>query len=183
MSPFECFKIYKALYLHFTTSYDYFKYKGNFNFSENMFLKRNDAYFFKKLAKVEYPQNFILANLSYQTYQVFDLVTKEECQKNYEQWTSFRKAYSYRLQQDFNKISKIEDIINLYRKNEISIETVSQLIKHNQSLFQDLNKISENNVLWNHFLKNHLCKYISFLPKQEKYSKLTIDKLNELGYK
>lgn len=50
--PFEIFKVYHAVVLHYTTDYDFQKYKGRTSYSKEAFDKRKDKYTFHKLANV-----------------------------------------------------------------------------------------------------------------------------------
>lgn len=46
MTPFECFNLYHALKLHFTSDYDFIKYNGKTNVSIKSFEKEEiDLYF------------------------------------------------------------------------------------------------------------------------------------------
>ena len=49
--PFESYKLYNALKLHFEGSYDAVKYNYKTNVTSKSFLNRKDKYFFAKLAK------------------------------------------------------------------------------------------------------------------------------------
>ena len=66
MTGYEAFSIYHVLKLHFTTSYDYFKYNGKCNISIETFEKRKDKYYFYKLSR-KYQSNdykeFVISNL------------------------------------------------------------------------------------------------------------------------
>ena len=46
MTPFEAYKTYSALKLHFTTDYNYFQYNGSVRLKQESFEKRNDKVFF-----------------------------------------------------------------------------------------------------------------------------------------
>lgn len=48
---FKAYQTYLALKRHFTSDYDFFKYKGRIRLSEKSFLKRNDKYFFEKIER------------------------------------------------------------------------------------------------------------------------------------
>ena len=49
--PFESYKLYNALKLHFESKYDAVKYNYKTSVTPNSFFKRKDKYFFAKLAK------------------------------------------------------------------------------------------------------------------------------------
>ena len=48
--PFESYKLYNALKLHFESSYDAIKYNFKTSIKPQSFFKRKDKYFFAKLA-------------------------------------------------------------------------------------------------------------------------------------
>ena len=57
MDPFDSYKIYNALKLHFENdTYDAVKYNYKTTVNHNSFFKRKDKYFFAKLAKA-YPKD------------------------------------------------------------------------------------------------------------------------------
>ena len=66
MEPFQAWKCYLALKLHFTTSsYDIVQHKGRVKASKDSFQRRNDFFLFKKLAKTytdEEVINFLVSN-------------------------------------------------------------------------------------------------------------------------
>ena len=52
IDPFDSYKMYNALKLHFETDgYDAIKYNYKSNASPKAFMRRKDKYFFAKLAK------------------------------------------------------------------------------------------------------------------------------------
>jgi len=65
MTPFEAYKLYNAISMHFTTeSYDYFKYNGKVRADEITFESRKDKYMFYKLSKHQDPITFLVANFA-----------------------------------------------------------------------------------------------------------------------
>ena len=66
MNEFEAYKHYLALKLHFSSDYDYFKYNGKTNATQQSFEKRKDRFRFSKLArKLEDPLliEFFVSNI------------------------------------------------------------------------------------------------------------------------
>ena len=51
VDPFESYKLYNALKLHFESDYDAIKYNFKSNVTPNSFFKRRDKYFFAKIAR------------------------------------------------------------------------------------------------------------------------------------
>ncbi|AIX31056.1 loader of DNA helicase [Synechococcus phage ACG-2014f] len=51
VKPFEVYTTYLALKRHFSSSYDYFKYRGKTRCSESSFYSRKDRYFFERMSR------------------------------------------------------------------------------------------------------------------------------------
>ena len=51
MDPYESYKLYNALKLHFESDYDAVKYNFKTTVKPQSFFKRKDKYFFAKIAK------------------------------------------------------------------------------------------------------------------------------------
>lgn len=68
---FEAYQKFLALHSHFyQDNYDYFKYNKKVRASYERFLNRNDKYFFRKLAKQEDLEGYIVANIIYNTKKI-----------------------------------------------------------------------------------------------------------------
>jgi len=151
MEPFEVYRLYLALKLHFTKKdYNITKTKGAVRASQNAFLKRRDLTAMRKLAR-DYKRreiidllvaNFVSGN---KWGGVFDANAKE----TYEAWKSRKLKLDYIFEQDIAKIElemekeniadpfSSEDgyhplVYRLYFGHLISIETLVVLDKiHN----------------------------------------------------
>ena len=69
--PFESYKLYNALKLHFESKYDAVKYNYKTSVTPNSFFKRKDKYFFAKLAKThgKHLKEFYNKNKSKMSYK------------------------------------------------------------------------------------------------------------------
>lgn len=106
MEPFEVYRLYLALKLHFTTKeYDITKTKGAVRASEKAFLKRKDLLSIRKIAR-DYTRkeaiNFLVANFvsGDRWGGIFDAQSKER----YETWKSRNANFAYTFEQDIAKI-------------------------------------------------------------------------------
>ena len=168
MEPFEVYKLYLALKLHFTKKdYDITKTKGAVRASQNAFLKRRDLTAMRKLAR-DYKRKEIIDLLVANFVSgdkwggVFDASAKE----TYENWKSRKLRRDYTFEQDVAKIKlemEKENIDNpfdssdgyhalvyrLYFGKQISIETLVVLdklynyvnIESDDVFLQDINLI------------------------------------------
>ena len=106
IEPYEVYKLYLAIKLHFTTkSYDVVKYKGKVRVKPETFKKRKDMVSIKKLArdyKREEIIDFLVANfVSGERWGgLFDI----QASKRYDDWKVKKNQREYLFQRDVSKI-------------------------------------------------------------------------------
>lgn len=188
MDPFEVYKIYMSLKLHFTTKdYDITKAKSAVRCKRETFAKRKDIFLFRKLAK-KYDfrtlVDYFVANFVAGHNGVFD----GESDAIYNSWKSRQEKLGYQFSQDINLIIReseeqnIDPLIStdgqhplffkLYLGNKISIETVIILDKLFDVVYNNLS-LSED-FLWKDF-SLLVTKYRKFIRiDRDKYRKLWI---------
>ena len=90
MSGYQACVLYRALKLHFTTDYDFNKYKGKVKYTKAQFDKNKHKFVYEKLAKKysdEELKKFFVANfLQNDTVWVQDLLSHEA----YENYVEFK---------------------------------------------------------------------------------------------
>ena len=100
---FAAFALYNSLKLHFTSdSYDYFKYNGKTNVSQDSFLKRKDKYTFYKLSRkyqIEELRNFYVANFLQGDKWVGDMNTADG-EQVYIKWQKTQQSLTYIFEND-----------------------------------------------------------------------------------
>lgn len=114
MSDYDAYKLYCALKRHFhSDAYDFFKYNGKIKVSYSAFEKRNDKYFFAKLAKHKDPVGFLVANL-YNNGDMWigELVKEQAAEKNYREWLRKKESLSYIFKED---VSAVEDLLSEFK--------------------------------------------------------------------
>lgn len=138
--PFESYKLYNALKLHFETDYDAVKYNFKSNVSSQSFFKRKDKYFFAKLAKTYEGdlKEFYVANFKNDVKYVGDMLN-EGGERYYREHKKVMESLTYRFQTDINKLNDMnvpfdslleaEDnshplIVKLWLQEEIILETI-----------------------------------------------------------
>tara|TARA_B100000427_G_scaffold293608_1_gene271674 strand:- start:678 stop:1295 length:618 start_codon:yes stop_codon:yes gene_type:complete len=146
MDPFDVYKIYLALKLHFTTeSYDITKHKYAAKGKKETFLKRKDLTVLRKLARDFRRQEIIdilVANFvsGDRWGGMFDV----EAMETYKKWKANKERLAYTFEQDLNSIQlrmekdNIEDatiddqhplILKMLLGKQIALETVVILNK------------------------------------------------------
>lgn len=140
MDPFESYKLYNALKLHFETGYDAVKYNFKSNVTPQSFFKRKDKYFFAKLAK-KYNGNlkdfYISQFINEQSY-VGDMMDSE-AERYYSTYKKIKESIHRVFSIDINNMSDLNAdfdkfflsengqqpyIVQLWMQEEISLETV-----------------------------------------------------------
>jgi hypothetical protein len=179
MDPFDSYKIYNALKLHFETdSYDAIKYNYKSNVTSNSFLKRRDKYFFAKIGK-NYEKDVIgyyVSNFKQGVSYVGDMMNHEG-EDNYNNYKRIRESIHRVFSIDINKLSDVNEvgfdglfqskegqiplIIELLMQEEISLETVCILDSMLGFVERESNKISDT-IMWPD-LKRRIKKYTPFV--------------------
>lgn len=191
MSPFETFKYYKTLKLHFSTeSYDFFAYKGKTrSINKEKFETSKDRFWAQKIAKTydKKAPSFFVANFSENPkYYIRDLATDSQCDRVYKQWSSVRKAQLYNLKSDLNNMSDdLDEELNLlfkrYIRKEISKETACIILKQ-VGCIEQINEENKGDIIWNEYYLAFK-KYIPFVNLKKEYEQILLDKFGKIGYK
>jgi len=142
---FDAYKTYLALKRHFTSDYDYFKYHGKVRAGVESFLKRNDKFFFRKLAK-KYDDkelvDFFVSNFIVSDNWIGNLISQES-EDNYVRFKKRRESLSYHFDTELrwlvdhcrnhdlelNKLLLVEDnnhplLLKFLLQKKISIDTI-----------------------------------------------------------
>jgi hypothetical protein len=192
MEPFEVYRYYLALRLHFTTdSYDVIEQKGRVRATKNSFLKRRDLLSINRVAETYSDKdivNFLVANFvsGDRWGGVFDIEAKDR----YQGWKKRIESISYTFKKEIDKAVTYSDkngitfdqlfscnngqhpfIVKMYLRNDISIETLVILNKLNNftdQLDQDL----KDDLVWPD-TSRIIKKYSPFLEiKKDKYNEI-----------
>lgn len=188
IDPFESYKLYNALKLHFETDYDAVKYNFKSNVSSQSFFKRRDKYFFAKIAK-HYEKDlkgYYVANFKHGVSYVGEMVN-EVGEKNYIEHKKTLESLTRVFQNDINKLSeqkmefddlfKSEDgqhplIVQLWMQEEITLETVVILNSLIGFIPRESKKISDT-LIWPD-IKRKIEKYTPFVNFDSTKCKLII---------
>lgn len=193
MNGFEVYKIYLSLKLHFSKdNYNFFFFNGKSRASLASFEKRNDKYFFKKLA-LKYDANtiieffvshfihddkFWIGNISLQNSKI------------YSEWKNKIQSLSFRfsneiedlinLQPNFDKIFQTDGghplLLKQYFSGQLSLESLVILNKV-LNFVPVFDKQIKDPVVWPD-LKRKVVKYEPFLSIDvPKYKKILYDKV------
>lgn len=180
MNPFDAYKKYVAIKLHFSSDkYDYFKFNGEVRASFKSFEKRNDKYFFHRLAKKyndKEMEQYLVANfLNNPNNWVGDLL-EEESERIYQDWLRKIQSLTYLFRDDMCRLQEeigcqfcvthFDDYFTCIRgehpyllwvalQNEINLESFIIMNKVLQFFPQFDNDIKEK-IVWKEFRKKCL---------------------------
>ena len=164
IDPFESFKLYNALKLHFESdSYDAIKYNFKTNVKATSFLKRKDKYFFAKIAR-QYEKDlmgYYIANFKHGISYVGDMIN-EVGEDNYTNHKRIRESIHRVFSVDINRLSE-EDcsfdelfesvdgqhplVIQIWMQEDISLESVVILNSILGFIPRESKKISDT-IIW-----------------------------------
>ena len=141
MEPFDAYRYYQSLKLHFESkTYDAAKYNFKTSANPKSFWKRNDKYHFAKVAKSckDVPEmiGWYASHFINGTKWIGEMLNAEDV---YQSWLKRMQSIGYIFEQDLNHLSlqyesfddmlisksnSHPDIITAYLEEEISLETV-----------------------------------------------------------
>jgi hypothetical protein len=162
---FAAFALYNALKLHFTSSYDFFKYHGKTNVSKDTFLKRKDKYSFYKLSRkysLDELRNFYVANFVYGDSTWVGEMTGPNGEDVYKKWQKISQSLTYNFESDIVRIleqANTPDELMKVRsgayptllvgamQNSISIETLV-ILNDMMNFFSMWDKKISDDIIW-----------------------------------
>ena len=132
VDPFESYKLYNALKLHFESDYDAIKYNFKSNVTPNSFFKRRDKYFFAKLARNQKDlMNYYVFNFIEDVKYIGDMEDR-----HYTKHKKIHDSLTRTFQSDIDNISDIRfddllraknqapKIVEKYMHDDITLETL-----------------------------------------------------------
>jgi len=136
MTSFEVYEKYIALKRHFhSKNFNYFQYNGKLKVSQDAFLRRNDRFFFKKLAKYRDPVMILVYNLAESDKWIGDICLNEEAIAVYHRHKKTNQALSYEFALESSKFDCARELISCennrhpliirsYIAGQVSLETM-----------------------------------------------------------
>ena len=165
MDPFDSYKLYNALKLHFETeAYDCIKYNFHTTISAASFFKRRDKYFFAKLAKTY--------NNNLKHFYVSQFINDVKYRKTHEALSRvFEKDINTLSDNDFDTLLESKDnqiprVIQKWMEGDITLETLVVLNSLTGFVKKEGNNITET-IIWPD-ISRKICKYSPFVRVDDK---------------
>jgi hypothetical protein len=192
IEPFESFKLYQSLKLHFESdSYDALKYNFKTSAKPQSFFKRKDKYFFAKLGKQQKNSQglveYYVANFINDVKWVGDMIN-EDGERNYAEYKRIQESLSYHFGNDINTLESKDltfdelltskegehpEVIKAYLQGEIKLETLVILNKMTGFMNRAKKVITETLIFPDLYRK--VTKYQSFVnPDMDKCKKIIL---------
>lgn len=191
MTPFEAYKIWHALKLHFTIpNYDYFRLKGN-RLKFTTFQQKPEQHLFERLARIPDLEYHTATNLLENPKIWVNDLLGVDCRKITEQHSAVKQSLSYYYREDLKKLDPVFDKNFLSVDNQIPPllnHTITKTINFETlciiSFLVDLiprwdKMLAFDNVIWP-TQRLRLIKYRDFvgIKQTDKYRRDTIDMFN-----
>lgn len=193
MTAFECFNIWNAIKLHFTSDYDYIKYNGKTNTNLKIFEKRNDRFIFLRLAKkyteIDLLFLFIFNFVENDFKWIGDFVT-EEAEQTFKKHQKILESMSYIFENDcirlFGEIENPNELLiskggnyppllTMYLQKVTEIETLC-ILNNILGFLKDWNRNISDTVQWPE-IHRKIEKFTCFLPKDVVKYKLILKRI------
>lgn len=121
MTPYDACKLYLAVKQHFTSNYDYFKYRGVVSLKPESFELRKDKWLFSKLAKHSDAVGWLFASFS-RSKQPSKLWVGNLDESDFVKMNSIHSNFSYRIMEELKQVigysGTIHDIITINPETE-----------------------------------------------------------------
>ena len=161
MEPFEAYRYYQSLKLHFEQeSYDAPKYNYKTSAKPQTFWKRKDKYFFAKIGKMfDTPPeliNYYAAHFVADNNWVGDMLGNDQI---YRDWQKRTEALGYNFQQDLEKVNvesfdhlfelgnQYPKVVESYLAGDINIESVV-ILNQLTGFMRKAEKTVSDPILW-----------------------------------
>lgn len=181
MTPFDAYKLFHALKLHFTTdNYDYFKYSGAISASVTKFEVRKDKYQFHKLSKKKDLDMFLVsAFMKKPDLWIGDLFS-EEYKSAYLDMQKRIQSLEYNFKSEMSAFDSLDDALTVkdgdwpkivygYKRKTVSPETMV-IIQRVIKCFDYWDASIDDKLVWPR-MKRSVKNYAPFINSKIDYNK------------
>lgn len=193
---FAAYHLYQAIKLHFTSDYDYFKYNGKTNVSQDSFMKNKSKYSFYKLSRrysYDDLRDYYLANFVERDVNWVGEIAGPEGEETYKKWQKRIQRLTYQFEQDImslmdsvenpNELLTVKDgqhpkLLVSSQQGDIMIETLV-ILNDIMNFFPMWEKKIDDNIIWPTY-KKRCEKYSPFLIYDKtKFKNILLESIRE----
>lgn len=188
MNPIEAYQMFQGIKWFFDRkSYDYFKYRGRVNITQERFEARNDKYFFYKLSKKPDTEFFIASNIFNDDKAWVGDLCCEEADKIYRQRKGKVSALEQVVKNDLSRYDDLDQaltvrrgeypqIVQDYMNKLVTPESLAVINKAcNNQVFSYWENALSDKAVWPTF-QEKIFKYGQFFSYNvDKYKRLLVD--------
>lgn len=199
MTPYDVYRNYLAVKLHFTSDYDIVQYKGKVNATQKAFESRKDKIFIQNLSNKLKTQKEVV------NYFVANFVSGDRCgglfdensNKKYKEWTQKMKGLYMLFISDIDKVvnscyttgvvSPIDCsnghpvLLTLYLGNHVSLESLT-IINKLDPFIDKFDAVLQDDFVWQD-VRRLILKYSPFLrirDERQQYERIYWERINHL---
>jgi hypothetical protein len=191
LTGYEAFCLYTGLKLHFTSSYDFFKYNGKVRVTVDSFDNRKDKYYFHKISRKynkEEFTDFLVANFLHSPGVWIGKLLDEDANERYVEYQKTIQSLGYIFENECRELfESVEDpneviktsgehpvLLKKALRSEVSLQTVYILNSILSFIPMWKSKITDT-IVWPNF-ETKINKYSGFLPIETTKYKLILKK-------
>lgn len=177
MNAYETYLQYTALRLHFTSKYDYFKYKGAVKRTVSNFetINPNERRLFENIAALKEPKTYLVGNFIFGESNYI----RDFNNDNYLKYRKFLTNGDYYLKEDLGKMKKpLKDNFQLEDENDIPY--ISQLLMSDDITLYT-GGVFNALIDWTSKVKNPLIKdQTGYINKTYKFFRIDLNKSKKI---
>ena len=160
MNEFEAFQEYVSLKAHFSReAFDYFKYNGKTNVSVKTYEGRSDRWFFRKLAKLPQPKEFLVsAFLNDPEAWIGNIVRDDSLTRIHRERMARVESLTYHMKSELEStdlhlktLLSVEGdrpvIIKLHSQGKVSLETAT-VLSHVSGVIPKWDSKISDDIVW-----------------------------------
>lgn len=184
MNEYDVCREYLGLKQYFYSTYDYRKY-GRMKLSVDAYKKRNDRYYFKRLAEKKDPIGFMVATFIFEDVYIVDLMRDTKYEDNFRRWQRVTQSLSYLFEQELRSFNSLKEAIQVkngqseliqkFYQGKVSPETVT-ILGTTTNCGNYWNRKMQDDPLWEQTFAR-LSKYKHFLKYDRKKMQGAVRKL------
>ena len=191
---FAAYTMFNAIKLHFTSNYDYFKYRAKTNVTQDTFMKNSAKYSYYKISRKyssDEMRNLFVSNFVYRDCQWIGDILSEDGEDCFRKWQKVNQSFTYKFKSDIedligdhpNEMLRVVDgqhplLLRKVMAGDIAIETLV-ILNDIMNFFPMWSKKIQDDIIWPAW-KRKIEKYTPFVEyDKQKFKTILKDAISE----